>query len=46
MSASELENRYSNKPVRLDVLAGNSDARMFYEKAGIQIYCHTMIRKN
>jgi hypothetical protein len=46
MSASELEKRYSNKPVRLDVLAGNSDARMFYEKAGFQIYCHTMMRKN
>lgn len=41
-----VENRFSNKPVRLDVLAGNSDARMFYEKAGFQIYCHTMMRKN
>ena len=41
-----VENRYSNKPVRLDVLAGNSDARIFYEKIGFQIYCNTMIRKS
>jgi GNAT superfamily N-acetyltransferase len=41
-----VQNHYSNKPVRLDVLEGNSDARISYEEVGFRIYCHTMMRKN
>lgn len=41
-----VESLYSDKPVRLDVLVENSDARRFYEHIGFQIYCHTMIKQN
>ena len=33
---------YNDKPIRLEVLAGNGGAKVFYEKLGYALYCHTM----
>ncbi len=35
---------YFDKPIRLDVLAKNSEAKEFYDSMGYQLYCHTMIK--
>lgn len=35
---------YDDKPVRLEVLAGNLDAQAFYKSMGYQLYCHTLIK--
>lgn len=34
----------TDKPIRLDVLAGNSEAQKFYLAKGYQIYCHTLVK--
>ncbi|MDP2347864.1 MAG: GNAT family N-acetyltransferase [Gammaproteobacteria bacterium] len=38
------KNVYSDKPIRLEVLAGNAEAQSFYRSVGYQLYCQTMLK--
>lgn len=40
------EQVFREKPVRLDVLAGNSQALEFYCRRGFSVYCHTLLKSD
>ena len=39
-------NLLREKPIRLEVIVSNGQAKTFYENRGYQLYCHTMVKSS
>ena len=39
-------NLLEEKPIRLEVLVSNRQAKTFYENRGYQLYCHAMVKSS